>query len=108
MERRKEAALGEKIVDQEVDSFCARLDSLDMTPVVIELQARIQEICQLELDRFFRKSGSRDPDERRELELLVSRIARKIAHPLIAQLRNAHHDPLQQAAYLGNQRVGDL
>jgi len=99
-ERRKEAALAEKIVDQEVDSFCARLHSLDMTPVVIELQARIQEICQLELDRFFKKSGSRDPDERRELELLVSRIARKIAHPLIAQLRNAHHDPLQQAAYL--------
>ena len=82
-ERRKEAALAEKIVEQEVDSFCARLHSLDMAPVVVELQTRIQEICQVELDRFFKKAGPRDPQERRELEVMISRIAGKIAHPLI-------------------------
>jgi len=99
-ERRKEAALAEKIVEQEVDSFCARLHSLDMAPVVVELQTRIQEICQVELDRFFKKAGPGDPQERRELEVMISRIAGKIAHPLITQLRSTDHDPLQQAAYL--------
>ena len=63
-------------------------------------RTRIQEICRTELERFLKKSGPRSLDEQRELEQMVSRIAGKIAHPLITQLRSADRDPLQQAAYL--------
>jgi glutamyl-tRNA reductase len=99
-ERRREASLAEKIIDQEVDSFCARLKSLDMGPVVAKLQSRIEEICRLELDRYMKRARPQDARETEELEALVSRIAGKIAHPLVTQLRNAHQDPLQQEAYL--------
>lgn len=99
-ERRREASLAEKIVDQEVDSFCAKLKSLDMGPIVAQLQGRIEEICRLELDRYMKKVGTQDTRETQELEAMVSRIAGKIAHPLVTQLKSAHQDPLHQEAYL--------
>lgn len=99
-ERRREASLAEKIVDQEVDSFCAKLKSLDMGPIVAQLQGRIEEICRLELDRYMKKGGIQDTRETQELEAMVSRIAGKIAHPLVTQLKSAHQDPLHQEAYL--------
>ena len=81
-ERRRESSHAERIVEQEAASFCQRLRTLDATPVVVELQARIQEICRTELERYLRRAGPRSSEERAELEMLVSRIAGKIAHPL--------------------------
>jgi len=68
--------------------------------VVTQLQSRIEEICRAELDRYLSKSGSRDARSKEELEAMVSRIAGKIAHPLISQLRANHQDPLQREALL--------
>jgi glutamyl-tRNA reductase len=99
-ERRKAASMAEKIIDQEVESICHRLKSLDITPVVMQLQGRIEEICRAELERYLSKSGTRDTKSRQELEAMVSRIAGKIAHPLISQLRANHPDPLQREALL--------
>lgn len=99
-ERRKEAALAEKIVDQEVESFWNRLRSLDRNPVVVQLQSRIQEICQVELERYLRRSGPRNEKERQELEWMVSRIAGKIAHPLITRMKTTDHDSADDEAYL--------
>ncbi|HYK87137.1 MAG TPA: glutamyl-tRNA reductase [Acidobacteriota bacterium] len=99
-ERHREAALAEKIVEQEVDSFCARVKSLDIGPVISQLQGRIEEICRLELDRYVRRVGPLDPRGARELESMVSRIAGKIAHPLVTQLRSVNQDPVHHEAYL--------
>ncbi len=100
LERRKAAAFAEKIVEQEVEAICHRLRSLDVAPVVMQLQDRIEEICRAELDRYLNKTGTRDPNEKLELEAMVSRIAGKIAHPLISQLRAQHPDPSQREAFL--------
>ena len=99
-ERRREAVLAEKIVEQEVESFCARLRSLDRSPVVAQLQRRIEEICQAELERYLKRSSPRTEKERQELEWMVSRIAGKIAHPLITQVKSGSRDSLQEEAYL--------
>jgi glutamyl-tRNA reductase len=99
-ERRKAASQAEKIVEQEVESTCHRLKSLDVTPVVIELQSRIEDICRAELDRYIHKTGTQSAKERQELETMVNRIAGKLSHPLIAQLRAQHEDPNQREALL--------
>jgi glutamyl-tRNA reductase len=96
-ERRKEAAAAERIVEQEVASLCARLRSLDVGPVVVQVQDRIGQICRDELERYLRKSGPRDPGEIKELESMVARIASKIAHPLVTHVRSIHQDQHQQA-----------
>jgi len=100
LERRRAAAQAEKIIEQEVESICHRLRSLDVAPVVIQLQNRIEGICRAELDRYLNKTGAHDPKEKQELEAMVSRIAGKIAHPLISQLRANHPDPTQREALL--------
>ena len=94
-ERVKAAAAAEKIVEQEVQAFCAKLQSLKVAPVVSQVQGRIEEICQAELQRCIKRMGPQESRQIREMELMVSRIAAKIAHPLVMQLRtgqdSAHH-----------------
>jgi glutamyl-tRNA reductase len=99
-ERRRAAALAEKIVEQEVEAYCAKLRSLDVGPVLSQLQDKIEEICKLELDRYLRKMGQVDARVAQELEMMISRIAGKIAHPLVTQIRNVHQDPLHHEAYV--------
>ncbi len=99
-ERRRAAGLAEKIIDEEVDAFCARIKSHDVGPVVAQLRDRIEEICRSELDRYMKRAGPHDERETQELEWMVSRIAGKIAHPLVMQLRNSHHSPTHREAYL--------
>ncbi len=99
-ERRKAALLAEKIVEQEVETVCFRIKSLDVTPVVVQLQNRIEEICRNELMRYLRKSSPKNSREVEELESMVTRIAGKIAHPLITQLRSDSHDPAHKEAYV--------
>jgi glutamyl-tRNA reductase len=96
-ERLKDAATAEKIIDQEVESFCAKIKSLEIAPVVSQVQGKIEEICKSELERYFRKTGPQESKQIQELESMVSRIAGKIAHPLVMQLRNGQ-DSLHGAA----------
>jgi glutamyl-tRNA reductase len=99
-ERRKAAQLAEKIVEQELEVAWYRLKSLDVAPVVVQLQGRIDEICRTELARYLRKSGTRDARDVQELESMVTRIAGKIAHPLISQLRSNTQPPEHRDAYI--------
>ncbi len=91
-EREHEASAAERIVEQEVEALSRRLRSLSRTPVVTQLQSRIEEICRGELQRYLRRAGVSDEAEKQELELMVSRIAGKIAHPLITHVRNTRDE----------------
>ncbi|MFH1575213.1 MAG: glutamyl-tRNA reductase, partial [Acidobacteriota bacterium] len=109
-ERKQEAAEAERIIGQEVEAFCSRAQAQDIGPTIAELQDRIEGICRGELQRYLRKSAPRNEKETRELEWMVLRIAGKIAHPLITQLKASHHDPDKQDACLETIRrmfVGD-
>jgi glutamyl-tRNA reductase len=88
-ERVKAAASAEKIVDQEVRIFSDKIRSLKSAPLVSHIQGRIDEICQSELQRSLRKMGLLEPKQIQEMETMVSRIAAKISHPLVMQLRNS-------------------
>jgi glutamyl-tRNA reductase len=96
-ERLKAASAAEKIVDQEVQAFYAKLKSIDVGPVVIQVQGQIEEICKIELQRYVKKTGPQEAKQLQELEHMISRIAAKIAHPLITQLRNGKEATGEQA-----------
>jgi glutamyl-tRNA reductase len=100
IERRRESTLAEKVVEQEVATYTQRMRAQEVGPVVVELQGRIQDICRAELDRYLRRTGPRSAEDRAELEMLVSRIAGKIAHPLISHARSASNDPTTSHGYL--------
>ncbi len=96
-ERRKEAATAERIIEHEVSALCSRLRSLDVGPVVVQVQDRIGQICRAELERYLRKRGPKEPGEIKELESMVARIASKISHPLVTHVRSIHQDQHHQA-----------
>ncbi len=97
-ERIRAAAAAEKILDQEVQAFWAKLKSLRVAPAVMQVQGRIEEICQMELQRCLRKIGPQEPKQVQELERMISRIAAKIAHPLVVQLRS-ETEPVNESSY---------
>jgi glutamyl-tRNA reductase len=96
-ERVKAAASAEKIVDQEVKIFSDKIRSLKSAPLVSHIQGRIDGICQSELQRSIRKMGFLDPKQIQEMETMISRIAAKISHPLVMQLRK-NTDTANEAA----------
>jgi glutamyl-tRNA reductase len=98
-ERRREADLAEKLIEQEVERFWTRLRSVDVGPVVQEIQSRITEICEAERERFVRRAAPMSEKDARELEIMIGRIANKVAHPFISHLRTAGQDPARQQAY---------
>jgi glutamyl-tRNA reductase len=99
-ERRGAAAAAEKIVHQETEAFWGKMKSLDVAPMVVEVRRRIEEVCHSELARYLKKAGPRDPKEIKELEIMVSRIAGKMSHPLVTQIKSAHEDPMHERALL--------
>ncbi len=96
-ERIKAASAAEKIVDQEAQSFCAKLKSLEMAPLAMQVQDRIEEICQIELQRCLKRIGPQGPKQEKELERMMARIAGKIAHPLLMQLKTKRESSNQSA-----------
>ena len=99
-ERRGAAAVAEKLVHQETEAFWARMKSMDVAPMVVEVRRRIEEVCHSELERYLKRNGPRDPKEIKELEIMVSRIAGKMSHPLVTQIKSAHEDPTHERALL--------
>jgi glutamyl-tRNA reductase len=97
-ERMKAAAAAEKIVDQEVQTFLAKLKSMDIGPVVRQVQGHIEDICKTELQRYVKRAGPQESKQLQELDHMISRIAAKIAHPLVTQLRN-NQDSLDESTY---------
>jgi glutamyl-tRNA reductase len=98
-ERVKAAATAEKIIEQETQAFCVKAQSVDVGPVVRQVQGRIEEICKTELQRYLKKLGPQEEKQLQALETMVARIAGKIAHPLVSQLKR---DPnsLNESAYM--------
>ncbi len=99
-ERVKAAATAEKIIEQEVQTFCKRAKSPDVGPVVRQVQGHIEDICKNELERYLRKTGAMEPKQIQELEAMIARIAGKIAHPLVVQLRSEQGSQNESAAYM--------
>jgi glutamyl-tRNA reductase len=98
-ERVKAAAVAEKIVDQEVQAFCSKAKASRVGPVVKQVQISIEEICKSELEKSLRKMGPQEPRQVQELERMASRIAGKIAHPLVMQLRK-DSESMDQSVYV--------
>jgi glutamyl-tRNA reductase len=98
-ERLKAASLAEKIVEQEVQTFCSNLKTIDVAPVMVQVQGRIEEICRSELDRCLRKIGPQEDHQIQALESMIKRIAGKIAHPILRDMRNPR-DPANTEAYM--------
>lgn len=67
----------------------------EVSPAIVALQGRLEEIRAAEIERHRNKFGSLSTSQEEALEVLTRGIINKIAHGAIAELRRqgAHGDP---------------
>ncbi len=86
-ERQREAAKAEEIVIAEVAMFRRWLESQQVTPTIVSLRKKFDEIKEAEVAKALSALGSQDPKTRKVVESLASSILNKVLHPPISSLK---------------------
>jgi glutamyl-tRNA reductase len=92
-DRKREAAKAEELVEQEVEKFESRLQTLDVVPTIVSLQEHLETVRQAEIDRVRGRLGALSPEQEIAVEALTRGIINKIMHTPITALKSAAHDP---------------
>jgi glutamyl-tRNA reductase len=91
-ERQKEAVKAEGIVEEEVRSFRRWLDAQQLTPTIITLRRKYEEVKNVEVAKAMSMLGGDDPRTRKVVESLASSLLNKILHAPIASLKKDAED----------------
>lgn len=79
-ERQKEAGKAELIVEAEVEQFCSWLATLEVTPTIVALRQKIDQIRQAELEKTLSGLNNLDDKQRKAIESMTSAMVNKILH----------------------------
>jgi glutamyl-tRNA reductase len=91
--RLEEAGQAEKIVDQEVERFMARMKAREAVPSIVLLQERLEQLRAAELHRVRGRLGDLTSEQEEAVDALTRSIIAKIAHAPIAELRRHAAEP---------------
>jgi glutamyl-tRNA reductase len=86
-DRQKEAAKAETIVQDEVIKFVNWYRSLDVTPTIVALRKKFEEIRKKELEKTFSLHPNFSDKEKKSLEAMTSAIINKILHEPLTILK---------------------
>ncbi|MGO9378446.1 MAG: glutamyl-tRNA reductase [Dissulfurispiraceae bacterium] len=92
LERKKEAAKAESIIDEEVEKFTNWLATLDSVPVIVALRQKADDIKHEEIDKFRNRFPNLDKDKMEAVENLASAITNKLMHNPTVALRESAED----------------
>ena len=85
--RAEEAKKAEGIIDQEIGRFFNWLSLLEVTPTIVALRSRFEEVRQAELAKTLAGWKDLPPDGQKRLEALTSAITNKLLHPPTSLLK---------------------
>ncbi len=88
-QRAEEARKAEEIVSQEIGQFFKWLSSLEVTPTIIALRSRFDEIRRAELEKTLANWKDLPPDGQKRLEALTNAIMNKLLHPPTSLIKKA-------------------
>jgi glutamyl-tRNA reductase len=99
-ERNKEAGRAEEIVVAEVAAFRRWLDAQQVTPTIVSLRRKFDEIREAEVAKALSVLGTDDPKTRKVVEALASSILNKVLHAPVTALKNDGNgrDPMELVA----------
>ncbi len=86
-ERRREASKAEQMIEEEVQVILHWLKSLDVTPTIVALRKRAEEIKQAEIEKVMGRLGHLSQQERGAIEGLASAIVNKLLHGSLVTLK---------------------
>ncbi len=93
-DREKEAEKAEGIVGEEVERFVRWYHSLEVTPTIIALRKKFEEIRRRELEKMLSLHPELTEKERKSLEAMTSAIINKILHEPITQLKEKDEEAM--------------
>jgi glutamyl-tRNA reductase len=88
-ERRREIAVVQRIVDDEVARFFEELAAREVVPLVTALRERAEDIRAAELERYTARLAELTPKERAAVEGLTRGIVNKLLHEPTVRLKDA-------------------
>ena len=88
-QRNEEAKKAEEIVNQEIGQFFKWLSSLEVTPTIVALRSKFDEVRRAELEKTLANWKDIPPDGQKKLEALTNAIMNKLLHPPTALLKKA-------------------
>ena len=99
-ERQREAEKADGIVAAEVRAFRRWLDAQQVTPTIVSLRKKFEEIREAEVGKALSALGDADPRTRKVVESLASAIVHKALHSPIASLKREAdgHGPAEKIA----------
>ncbi len=109
--RERELPKAWDIVDREVESFWQWLNQQKAKPVIRALHDRAERIRKEQLEWAYKKLGGLDEEQKRIIDLMTSRIVKKILHTPTVKLKSLvsedfkSNDPLEVASKIFD--VGD-
>jgi glutamyl-tRNA reductase len=93
-DREKESQRAEAIVQDEMVKFVNWYRSLDVTPTIVALRDKFEEIRKKELEKTLSLHPDLSDKEKRSLEALTSSIVKKILHTPITLLKQTHEETM--------------
>lgn len=96
-QREREAVWAEKIIDEEVEKIQRRLASREVAPTIVALEDRLNNIREIEMERFRARLGNLTPDQSKAVDALTRGILNKILHGPITELKSGAGRPGQGA-----------
>lgn len=93
-DREKEARSAEAIVQDEMVKFVKWYRSLDVTPTIVALRKKFEEIRKKELERTLSLHPNLSEKEKQSLEALTSAIINKILHAPITLLKQTNEEAM--------------
>lgn len=88
-QRKEEASKAEAIVNEEIGQFFKWLSSLEVTPTIVALRNKFDEIRKAELEKTLAGWKDIPPDGQKKLEALTNAIMNKLLHPPTALIKQA-------------------
>jgi len=95
-DREKEARKAEAIVQEEVTKFVHWYQALEITPTIIALKKKFEEIRKRELEKMFSFHPHLSEKERQSLEALTSAIVNKILHDPLTRLKQKDEEAMSE------------
>jgi glutamyl-tRNA reductase len=95
-DREKEAQKAEAIVQDEVGKFVQWYQSLEVTPTIVALRKKFEEIRQKELEKTLSLHPDLSEKEKQSLEAMTSAIINKILHDPLTLLKQRNEEAMAE------------
>ncbi len=90
-QRDLEAVKARRIVEEETLKFSRWLDSMEVTPTIVELRTVAESICRAELEKTLPRLNGISVKEQKCIECMASSIVGKMLHHPLQYLKSDHH-----------------